>query len=97
MPKLDDFIERMKKENPGFKELWESKKNHRKLILDLISLRIAKGITTKKLGEMSGLKQSAISRFENGNNTTMETLFKITRALGCELRVDVDEYKEVEE
>jgi len=94
MSSLDDFIEKMKREKEGFKEVWEKKRNHRKLILDLISLRLARGFTTKELGIMTGLKQSAISRFENGNNATLDTLFKIATALNCEIVIDIKEEKD---
>ena len=88
--KHDKFIKKMIAEKEGFKEVWESKKNHRELTLDIISLRVSRGLTTIDLAKMTGLKQSAISRFENGNNATLETLFKITRALKCKIKIELD-------
>jgi len=84
---IDKFIEKMKEQKNGFEEVWENKRNHRELLLDIIGVRVAKKITTSELAAMTGLKQSAISRFENGNNATLDTLFKITKALGISVKI----------
>lgn len=87
MNNIDKFIEKMKEQKNGFEEVWENKRNHRELLLDIIGVRVAKKITTSELAVMTGLKQSAISRFENGNNATLVTLFKITKALGISVKI----------
>ena len=87
MNNIDKFIEKMKEQKNGFEEVWENKRNHRELLLDIIGVRVAKKITTSELAAMTGLKQSAISRFENGNNATLDTLFKITKALGISVKI----------
>ena len=46
-------------------------------------IRIQKGLTQKQLGDMCGMADSAIRRYENGNaNPKIETLQKIADALG---------------
>lgn len=49
-------------------------------------IRIEKGLTQKQLGDMCGMADSAIRRYENGNaNPKIETLQKIADALGMPL------------
>lgn len=49
-------------------------------------IRIRKGLTQKQLGDLCGMADSAIRRYENGNaNPKMETLQKIADALGTPL------------
>lgn len=58
------------------------------IIVDLITSRQAKGISQKKLGELSGVKQSAIARLERGKiNPTLWTLQKLLKPLGKKLAV----------
>ena len=59
-------------------------------------IRKQKGLTQKQLGDLCGMADSAIRRYENGNaNPKIETLQKIADALGCDLvdLMDPDEYK----
>lgn len=62
------------------------------LIGELIKARQEKGISQKKLEEMSGVKQPVIARMENGTTTpNLSTLLKVLAPLGKTLRiVDVD-------
>ena len=54
-------------------------------------IRKQKGLTQKQLGDLCGMADSAIRRYENGNaNPKIETLQKIADALGCSL---IDVYK----
>lgn len=59
-------------------------------------IRQRKGLTQKQLGDLCGMADSAIRRYENGNaNPKIETLQKIADALGCDLSelMDSGEYK----
>ena len=52
----------------------------------LREIRKEKGITTYQLADMTGLKQSNISRIENGRySTRIDILEKIADALGYEI------------
>lgn len=57
------------------------------LIIDsLIEQRHSKGMTQKELAKASSLTQSVIARLESKKATPqLDTLLKITSALGCEL------------
>ena len=58
------------------------------LIGELIKARNEKGISQKKLEELSGVKQPIIARMENGHtNTQIETILKILAPLGKTLAV----------
>lgn len=60
------------------------------IIRMMMGKRIKKGITQKKLAQMIGTKQSAISRFESGEyNPTLSFLDKLADALGVEITISV--------
>ena len=48
--------------------------------------RIEKGLTQKRLGELCGISESNIRKYENNKqNPKYETVIKIAKALGCEV------------
>ncbi len=58
------------------------------LIGELIKARQEKGISQKKLGELSGVKQPIIARMEKGNTSPqIETVLKVLAPLGKTLAV----------
>ena len=60
------------------------------IIRMVMERRIKKGITQKKLAQMIGTKQSAISRFESGEyNPTILFLDKLVDALGAKIKISV--------
>ena len=51
------------------------------------AIRTERGLTQKELGELCGMADSAIRRYEsNRGNPTQKTLLKIAKALGVHLR-----------
>ncbi len=62
------------------------------LIGELIQARQERGISQRKLEEMSGVKQPVIARMENGTTTpNLSTVLKVLAPLGKTLRiVDLD-------
>jgi ribosome-binding protein aMBF1 (putative translation factor) len=85
-----------------FDDLWkesnltQSEKDEIQLKIDLvgklIEAREKKGISQKKLAEMSGLKQPAIARLERMQATPqIDTLFKVLKPLGYTLAIVPDE------
>jgi ribosome-binding protein aMBF1 (putative translation factor) len=84
-----------------FDDLWEAS-NHTQsekdeillkidLVGKLIEAREKKGISQKKLAEMSGLKQPAIARLERMQATPqVDTLFKVLKPLGYTLAIVPD-------
>ena len=58
------------------------------IIRELIKARREQGISQYQLGELSGVKQSAIARLERGNiNPTIDTVQKLLAPLGKKLAV----------
>lgn len=58
------------------------------LMIALSNARKEKGLTQKKLSEMTGVKQSAISRLENGKTPSqIDALFKLFAAMNMRLQV----------
>lgn len=63
-------------------------------------IRKEKGITQKKLGELTNIAEPNIRKYENGKqNPKMETLIKIAKALGVHLKdlVDISIWNEFDE
>jgi predicted transcriptional regulator len=62
------------------------------LLGKLIEAREKKGITQKKLAELSGLKQPAIARLERMQATPqIDTMIKVLKPLGYKLAIVPDE------
>lgn len=58
------------------------------IIDSLADMRRTKGITQRELADMCGLTQSVIARLESKKSApNLETVLKITEALGCELKI----------
>ena len=84
-----------------FDDIWKSsnltqaEKDEIQLKIDLvgklIEAREQKGISQKRLAEMSGLKQPAIARLERMQATPqIDTLFKVLKPLGYTLAIVPD-------
>lgn len=58
------------------------------LIGELIKARQEKGLSQKKLEELSGVKQPVIARMEKGKNSpTLDTMLKVLAPLGKTLAI----------
>jgi len=58
------------------------------IILELINARKERGITQKELEKLSGVKQPAIARLEQGtNDVRIDTILKVLAPLGKTLAV----------
>ena len=75
-------------ENSEFKELYEKNEGEYQIAREIIKARIEMRMTQKELSEKTGIRQSNISRIENGNcSPTVETLEKIAQGLGKKLEI----------
>lgn len=75
-------------EDKGTKMIYDELGPEFKLIQIIIKKRIEQGLTQTELAKKIGTKQSAISRFEQGNyNPTIAFLRKLAEALGAELHI----------
>ena len=76
-------------EDPTFAAEYEAQRPEYEAIRAVIAARLACNMTQKELAEKTGIRQSNISRIENGSaSPTIDTLARIAAALGKQLKID---------
>ena len=76
-------------EDPAFAAEYEAQRPAYEAIRAVISARLACNMTQKELAEKAGIRQSNISRIENGSaSPTIDTLARIAAGLGKQLKID---------
>ena len=87
---LDDIIKEQMND-PEFAEAWAETELEDQIKRNLIQARIDAGLTQKELAEKSGVRQSNISRIENGTATpTLQTLNAIAKGTGKKLKISFE-------
>ena len=67
----------------------EAQRPEYEAIRAVIAARLACNMTQKELAEKTGIRQSNISRIENGSaSPTIDTLARIAAGLGKQLKID---------
>jgi len=85
--KYEDFEAELLKK-PGIRREYEALKPKYEMIKTLIERRNQLRISQMQLAKIIGTKQPAISRLERGDyNTTLDTLFKVARALDLDIDI----------
>lgn len=85
MSDLKRYIEKQM-DDPEFRAEYEASETEYQLTRALISARTASNLTQKELAERSGVRQSNISRIENGTcSPTVATLQALAEGLGKKL------------
>jgi predicted transcriptional regulator len=75
--------------NPEFRTGWERQSPEREYIKAIIAARMEQNLTQKELAERTGIRQSNISRIENGNcSPTIATLQQIADGVGKTLHIE---------
>ena len=83
---LDQYIDELKERSPREREKLERAERSFDLIGQLLVLRLEAGMTQTELAKGSGVRQSEISKIENGRiNPTLDTLEALGDALGVHL------------
>lgn len=87
---MDDFDrylnEQMK--DPDFKKEWDENEARYQLMMMVLCARNEEQLTQSELAERTGLRQSNISRIENGQSMpSIATLAKIAQGLGKRLEI----------
>ena len=73
-----------------FSKAWEETELEDQIKRMMIEARISNNMTQKQLAEKSGIRQSNISRIENGACLpTLSTLYDIAKGLGKKLRIEM--------
>ena len=76
-------------EDPAFAAEYEAQRPEYEAIRAVIAARLACNMTQKELAEKTGIRQSNISRIENGSaSPTVDTLARIAAGLGKQLKID---------
>lgn len=74
--------------NPEFREEYEKMQPEFDVTKTLIESRIEQNMTQKELAERTGIRQSNISRIENGvSSPNISTLQKLAEGLGMSLQI----------
>lgn len=76
-------------EDPAFAAEYEAQRPEYEAIRAVIAARLSCNMTQKELAEKTGIRQSNISRIENGSaSPTIDTLARIAAGLGKQLKID---------
>lgn len=75
--------------DPEFAAEYETMQPEYEAIRAVIAARLESRMTQKELAEKTGIRQSNISRIENGSSSpTVETLARIAAGLGKRLKIE---------
>jgi predicted transcriptional regulator len=86
--KFKDHLKEQLK-NPEFRREYETLEPEYEIIRQIIHARSELNMTQKELAELSGIKQSNISRLERGTyNPSLNSLKKIATGLDKELHIE---------
>ena len=70
------------------REIWEAGTAERAIRMGIIRKRIEKKLTQAQVATRANMRQSAIARFETGNESpTLETTSRILAAVGAKVRI----------
>ncbi|WP_405378772.1 helix-turn-helix domain-containing protein [Phascolarctobacterium sp.] len=90
MSDLEKYIEEQMQDSE-FKKIHDESRLEYELMHTLIGARIEKNMTQKELAEVSGVRQSNISRIENGMCIpTVTTLQALAKGLGKKLVISFE-------
>jgi ribosome-binding protein aMBF1 (putative translation factor) len=93
MSLADRLAQQLSDNNPEFKEVWEDQERQQQFDLScrLVELRKEMGMTQQELATKLEMKQSYVSRLENGQvNITLGKLQEIAHRLGARVHVSID-------
>ena len=77
-------------QNPEFKREYENLEPEYKFAVNLIRLRLAKGLTQEDLARMLNTKQESIARLESGGSLpSLTTMKKIANVLDADLEISL--------
>jgi len=88
---MNDYKEYLNEQlkDPDFATEWERQAPEREYIKAIIAARMELNLTQKELSKMTGIRQSNISRIENGNSSpTVATLQQIASGMGKTLHIE---------
>lgn len=76
--------------DPEFRQRWARTALARAIALRIVAYRVKHGLSQAQLAKKLGMKQPAVARLEAGeHNPSMETMYRLSQALGIEFLVDI--------
>jgi predicted transcriptional regulator len=88
MNDYNDYLNEQLKD-PDFATEWERQAPEREYIKAIIAARMELNLTQAELSKRTGIRQSNISRIENGNSSpTVATLQQIASGMGKTLHIE---------
>ena len=88
--KSADSVLAARLEDPAFRAEWERTAVARAVAVRVVEYRAQQGITQTELARRLGMKQPAVARLEGGgHNPSLETLARLSSALGIEFHIAV--------
>ena len=88
---MNDYKEYLSEQlkDADFAAEWERQAPEREYIKAIVAARMELNLTQKQLASMTGIRQSNISRIENGNSSpTVATLQQIASGMGKTLHIE---------
>ena len=89
---MDDFSRYLEEQlkNAEFKEEWDTSKPEYELMRLLVLARSKNNMTQAELAKKTGIRQSNISRIENGKcSPNLETLIKLAKGLNKKIQIQI--------
>lgn len=89
---MDDFEKYLQKslQDPEFRKEWDASELEYQIQDMLVKARTASKLTQNELSRLSGIRQSNISRIEQGISIPkLETLYILAKAMGKELKIEI--------
>ncbi len=88
MSELQDYVREQRKD-PAFAAEYEKLRPEYEAIRAMIGARMESRMTQKELAEKTGIRQSNISRIENGTSSpTVDTLARLAAGMGKVLKIE---------
>lgn len=85
-----DLVNKFSERDPEFKKVWEENALEREIASQLIDIRLDLDMTQRQFADYIGMKQSLISRLENGEqNITIATLQDILKRAGAYININI--------
>jgi transcriptional regulator with XRE-family HTH domain len=86
----DELIDEQLRTDPEFRVEWERTALARAIAVAIVRYRGEHDLSQRELGQRLGMKQPQVARLELGEvNPSMETLMRVSAALGIEFTIDV--------
>ncbi len=85
---VDDHLKEMAREDPEFGKLYKITEQKLAIVKPIIRHRINHNLTQGQLAKKIGVTQQHISKIENGEFSSMETLEKVLRYVGFTIKLE---------